>query len=718
MSAHHSRTSRSLRRLVPLGAVAAMAFGLLTPAVESAAAAACTLYWTGATSTNWTTTTNWSTNANGQTAGRVPLTTDFVCLASSPTRFDVTYASLSRKVAGLNFAAVGTARPSLTIDGGFLVVGTPGNAFDSTINNLQIRSGGTVGGSADLLLTGTPSLTNGAILDGAGTTTLAPGTNVSTNGLVLSNGRRLIVQGVLSHTECYDYIYLYGGAVLQNSGRINASSSCGHRIASDGSPGSRLVNDVAAEIVINQPAADAYDLGVQLENHGNVSVSAGTLMVHPVSTTDGTYTVGSGSQLLIGPDGTLRVGADTMRGAGLLVLAGGILNGAPGSSLAALEMRSGSITGTPSIRSLTGGGTATLDAGGTLTIPPGGTATLETFTASNGSRLINRGTLTHIGKDTTFNLRSGAVLENAAVFRVQTSGSGSMTSDGSAGTSFVNDNGATFTLNQASTTSKYQIDPVVNNQGTIEQTRGRVNIKTFANLVTGRLTGGTLIATGGTIQIPANITTNAGIVVIGLVGKLVNPSDGNPLARLASNTGTLTLGKGLDFEVPLVNSGTLTVSMHQMEAPSYRQTAGTTNLLGDGALVSTNGPESISFDGGTLAGDGRIYSFGGAGTVRPVGELIISGGYLPVAGSSLAIGIQASGPANRLLVNGASSYTGTLAITTAAGFTPAVGTTYTIVSSVRWDGAFTRVTGQTLPNGRHYEVSYTNGAVKLIVRAP
>ncbi|MBA2553452.1 MAG: hypothetical protein H0V10_07125, partial [Geodermatophilaceae bacterium] len=241
-------------------------------------------------------------------------------------------------------------------------------------------------------------------------------------------------------------------------------------------------------------------------------------------------------------------------------------------------------------------------------------------------------------------------------------------------------------------------------------------LEVLSNLVAGRSSGGSLVATVGTIQIPGDISVNAADVTVTTSGKIVNPAQGDALTRLTSNTGTLVLSKGQTFVTPLVNSGSITVTQHQVETPNYRQTGGTTNLMGDGALVGTDGTGSVSIDGGVLTGDGRIYAIMGAGTVRPAGELTVSSGYTPVAAGTLAIEIGPPAEANRLLVNGQSSYAGTLLLSTKPGFTPVVGTTYTIVNSVRWSGAFTAVAGQNLPGGRYYDLSYAADAVRVTVR--
>lgn len=703
------------RRVLGVGAIAVGLAGLLAP-VQAAAAGSCSVYWTGAVSSSWTSSANWSLSFDGGGPGRVPLNTDYVCMAAAPTRTAVSYTSLSRAIAGIDFSVQGSLRPSLTVDGGLMTIGSGVEAFDSVINDLEVRAGGVVTGLADQLLTGSPFLSDDAILAGPGTTTLAAGTNVTTNGLILDTGRRLVVKGTLTHDECYDYVYLYNGAVLQNAGRINAASSCGHRIFSDGSDGSKLVNSAGATLAITQAAGETYDLDVRLENRGTVEVSAGSLIAHPLMSTSGDYDVPAGAQLRVGAGGTLWLGPDTWSGAGTLALAGGTIDVEDGLVLGALELSGGTLTGDPTFQSLSGGTGTTFTGGGNLTVAVGGTATLDALTIDGGSRLVNRGVLTHTGCAGPLQLRSGSALQNVGTLTVATTCSSAITSDGSSGTAVNNNAGARLIVGQLRPTDSYRIEPALENAGRIEVTKGIVELPNLTNLVSGRLDGGEYVATNGTIELPGNVTSNNGSITMTTSGRLVNPVDADALDRLATNTGSITLHRGLTFDVPLVNSGNLTVTQHQVDVPSYRQTGGSTSLTGDGALVSLDGPGSTVIDGGALTGDGRVYTVAGTGTTRPVGELVVSGLYSPAATGTLAIAIGPPATPNRLLVNGQATLAGTLAISTQAGFTPTVGTTYSIVKAVRWSGAFTTVVGQGLPGGLYYDLSYTADAVKLTVR--
>src|SRR3954468_23743372 len=88
-----SRARSTYRRgvaglLTAVGLGAATAYALMIAGGGAAdAAGTCTIYWTGATNATWSSTvTNWSLTDGGGSAGRVPTTTDFVCMSTAPVR--------------------------------------------------------------------------------------------------------------------------------------------------------------------------------------------------------------------------------------------------------------------------------------------------------------------------------------------------------------------------------------------------------------------------------------------------------------------------------------------------------------------------------------------------------------------------------------------------------------------------------------------------------
>ncbi len=694
--------------------VASVAVTVWSIGPAAAAPGTCSVYWTGTTDSNWIDASNWSLNSAGTGAGRVPLATDFACMSTAPVRTAVEYSSLSRTVAGINFGVAGSTSPTLTIDGGRLTIGSASGSFDSVINDLALVSGGMLRGTADHLLTGTPSISDNAIIDGVGTTTLATGTVVRTNGLVLDNGRRLVVNGSLTHADCYDYLYLYNGAVLQNSGRFTADSACGNRVYSDGSDGSKIINDAGATFAIRQSATQTYSLEGNLDNRGTVSVSAGSLVVRPLAAGVGRYDLAPGSQLLVASGGTLRIEAGSMVRDQTIVVTGGVLDVAAGVSVASVDVRTGSLTGGPTVTTFSASPGTVFTGGGTLTIAAGGTATVDGLRVDGQSTLLNRGTLNHTGCLGPLALRNGSVLENAGTIAIACGSA--VTTDGTPGTAVRNNAGARLTVTMPSTTPVYGVDAVLTNDGTLEVTRGRLKIATLTNLVNGRLSGGNYVVTGGFLEIPADVMTNAATITVITPGDLVTPANTRALIRLRTNHGALTITQSLTTETALTNTGAVTVTGQTLKPLTYTQTAGTTTIASGASLVGASGANSVFINGGTITGAGRVGQLAGSGTTYPDRILTVNGVYGPASTARLEISVNGPADNGKLAVQYGATLTGTLSIVTAPGFTPAPGTVYTILTTSKRTAEFTTIEGQNLPGGTYYDVGYTATSVTLTVR--
>lgn len=715
-SAACPRAGRPENRRLLLGGLLATGLGLALWSLAAPATAGptgCSVYWTGASSTSWTVDANWSTDAGGVAPGHIPLPSERACLATTPIRAGVVYASLTRAVAGIDFSATATVRPSLQIDGGVLTVGSAGASSASVINDLSVRWGGVLTGQADILLTGSPALADNSVLAGPGTTTLAADTAVSVESLILDDGRQLRVEGSLTHAGCHDYVYLYDGAVLDNAGQLTAASTCDLRIFSDGSDGSMVRNEPGATIRILQDATDTYSLDARLDNRGLVELSAGTLITRPLSTQEGAYDVPAGAQMLVALGGTLHVEAGTWIGAGDIVGWGGTVDVAAGVTLENLQMAGSTLSGDPTLRGLTATSGLRFVGGGTLTLAAGAPSTIDGLTVDGGSIVVNRGALSHDGCFGSINLRSGSVLRNEGTLTAQTTCASGISSDGSSGTSFDNTSGGQFVVTLARPLDVYSVDARLDNQGSLEVTKGVVRLPKLANLADGRLSGGAYTSTAGTIELPAGIVTNAAALNVTTGGNITDPSGASALRRLTTNAGTLTVSRALTIETDLLNTGTVTVTQHNVSTRTYTQTGGTTSV--SGLLTTTVNPGGMTISGGTVTGDGRVSGLVGGGTVRPTGELAVSSTYEQDASGTLALTLGPVASAPRLAVQGKATLGGRLSITTQPGFTPVLGSTYTILTANAWEGTFTGISGQSLPAGLYYDIAYTPDGVRLTV---
>ncbi len=163
-----------------------------------------------------------------------------------------------------------------------------------------------------------------------------------------------------------------------------------------------------------------------------------------------------------------------------------------------------------------------------------------------------------------------------------------------------------------------------------------------------------------------------------------------------NNTGTITVNQTLtQASGQFANQGTVTVAGSQTLtlAGSFPQTAGATTVAAGGALTA---PGGVNLQGGTLGGAGTIAgNVDNAGQVSPSpspATLTIDGTYAQEAGGFLTAQATPSG-ADQLRVTGAASLGGTLAMSNATGFTPALGQQYTVLQGGSVTGQFAAVTG-------------------------
>jgi hypothetical protein len=145
---------------------------------------------------------------------------------------------------------------------------------------------------------------------------------------------------------------------------------------------------------------------------------------------------------------------------------------------------------------------------------------------------------------------------------------------------------------------------------------------------------------------------------------------------------------------------------------AFRNVAGTLTLSTDSELFMSAVP--LELTGGTLAGTGTIFGdvANTAGSVT--GALTVTGNYVQGAGATLHARI-AEGGGDRLDVSGQATLDGTLEVETAAGFEPASGAGFTVLTGSPVTGTFATATGLQVTPAKRYSVQYTEGAVALVV---
>jgi len=256
----------------------------------------------------------------------------------------------------------------------------------------------------------------------------------------------------------------------------------------------------------------------------------------------------------------------------------------------------------------------------------------------------------------------------------------------------------------------------------------RIPSATFTNFAGNTLTGGTYVV-GGTFAFGgANIVTNAAnLQLTSPTAQILNSfNNANAIANLSSNAkkGSLTVsGKAVVTTTPsFTNGGKTTVSANSKftVGGTYTQTAGTTKV--DGTLTA---PAGFLLQGGTLFGKGTIASavtssasVTAGDTVKASGKLSITGSYTQQAAGGLNVqigGTTVGGKYSQLAVSNGVSLAGTLNIALIKNFLPAIGDTFTIVTSSARTGQFATVNGLSINSGEHFQITYAANAVQLQV---
>ena len=213
---------------------------------------------------------------------------------------------------------------------------------------------------------------------------------------------------------------------------------------------------------------------------------------------------------------------------------------------------------------------------------------------------------------------------------------------------------------------------------------------TLSNLGTLTMQGGTTVGASVCCVTPDNFT-NGGTLVVAAGTKTAT------VTNLAfSNSGTVK-----------ITGGTLFVN-----TLSYQQSAGATQLAGG----SLSAAQQISIAGGTLSGFGTITgSVRNAGTVSPSttgGVLTISGTYQQTSAGVLTSVITGTSPGTKfgqLSIGGKATLAGTLKVNTGNGFTPAHGSSFSVLLYHSRSGTFA-----TLAGSPSYSVTYSATAAKVV----
>jgi len=463
----------------------------------------------------------------------------------------------------------------------------------------------------------TDTTVNGSIT-GPGTVTIPAGGSVTMETDSALTGVRLINKGELTVSRG-SAATIDGATTLENDATIVLDDSA--YISWDGTSG-ELVNSPSG--AINYPGGSTgATINVPFDNHGAVTVGAGTLYITSGNTEEGSdtgsYSAATGG--IIDFEGGERVLASTFsfQGPGQLDVSGGITE----------------VPGTVSISNLAVNNSGELSGPGTVTVPSSGRLALGSG-ASLGDdlTLINDGAGT-VQSGESMNIEGGSTLENAGTLQLADGSDLSYEYSPEAG-ALVNETGGTISYSGG--TEGARIDVLFDNYGTVSAsvgTRGGTLHVASGNTPGGADTGKYKATTGGTIELdggervvgstfsfegPGQLRIAAGTLSVpgaASISNLAVTGSGElagPGTVTVPSGGLLTLGAGayLTDDVTLVNSGAGTVQTGnsvEIQGGSTLKNTGTLQLA-DGSNISyeyspklgqvlNEASGTISYTGGT-----------------------------------------------------------------------------------------------------------------------
>jgi hypothetical protein len=243
------------------------------------------------------------------------------------------------------------------------------------------------------------------------------------------------------------------------------------------------------------------------------------------------------------------------------------------------------------------------------------------------------------------------------------------------------------------------------------------------------------------LTIGAGITINASARFDGLVSEA---SQINVLGTVEDNTANSTLYTyGIDHntgamfqDLVNLNGGTLTGGTWQLgggatwttDAADITANAANLSISGTGTRVvdAIFGPGHDALAGLTTnTATGRLtigagYNFTvqgnflNAGILEIAGAISIQGDYTQTAGAALDIDIASPTVYGTLTVSGTATLAGTLNVVLANGFTPALGSSFVILSFGARSGDFSAKNGLLFSPSEHFEADYLSNTLTLV----
>jgi fibronectin-binding autotransporter adhesin len=697
-TARGGRGAGRLRRWAT-GAVAAATavagVGLASAAPAAAAGPACTIVWAAGTTGSWGQTTNWSPQAVPGSAGR---TSDRACIPAGTT---VTIDSGDYTLAGLGTSA--SSGSIVGTDGNLYLTGT--DTFGSwvgglTLNRLRVDVGAgvvlTTGGA--LAINKSASLSGGGTLSGSGSTTVdgdisVVGGTLSTANMVITqtaghtvtiasdSGTAGVVQSTTIDTQSpvtvSGTVSLFAGAV-KTTGQLTLSPGASITGPNGVLQAARVTTTAGAQAVSSTElritgttsslGADVTVGGVGVTAGGSFSIPAGRTVTLDQTTWPVTTTV-----------------AGTLSGAGTLAIVSSQMNVAA--------------TGTLSVGHLS-------MSGGTLGTASGATVSLGKYTATWGSWYNNAAASIGAGGFNLLSSTSGQGYYDGA-------STGSIALDGdllvSGGFASTQNQVLTQTAGHTATIESRVTGPFTRSprwQSVKLSTPNDVTLRGNVELFAGRITtAADLVVENGTTFGYSNATLEARGIVTGA-------------STVSLNDATLKL------------TGTTSAVGGSLNVSTLELASGSRLLMPSGGLLKTIGAGTLNVPlGSTFGGSGGFDgTLTNNGTVSP-GDTPAGPGtgtlttvrYQQGATGVLDIDVDSSGndtlDATDTTFGNRPVLAGTVSISRLGGYTPAVGTELTVLTSGYQPVLSGITTTDDLADGKFTDPTVVGNAV-VVSRGP
>jgi uncharacterized repeat protein (TIGR01451 family) len=583
--------------------------------------------------------------------------------------------------------------PAISINGpGVLRVDNTGtlinNGPNTTLQNFEIRNGGTSSGSGLLNITSNFKSTGG-FLGGGGTTKLANGAN---GDLTALSGNLTLNIHTFDNFGTINYNPTFPIAFSGAASFINEPTGILNITGPGGTQTSGTANSFDNQGTINRSGAPTFfTFDLPFTNSGTVDAQSASTFV--AFSFGGSMSAGvmKGSVASAGIEfggGTFNVTGGNFGTAGGVKINGGTLNiNTAVAAPAQVVLLSGTL-GT------TAAGTLSMNAGSTLNLN-GGTVSTLTLNA-NTSGAVNFDTTSNPVTDDAaiigYNVGSFGqwigsqplVMNNGASIvdsgTVTWGGSGNVTTAvGAAPIILVNPGGI---LQKTTSASPINVGvKLQNNGGTIDSSAGALELA----FTGGSSHSGTFSANSpGSINFtsgPHSFTgvTGSGSGALRFLAGTITMNDATSLSNLYLGASTLT-GPG-----PLTFSGAFDFDGGTLNVPASASAGGTVNFLGSVGAMAVN--QNLT-SGGTFSSPTNALNINGGATYTNNGTLTVTG----------------AAP-----INGAGTFTNSGTLTKSAGGTTAISPTFNNDGSVNASGGMLQIAGSGTDNG-----SYSSAAGQSI----